>query len=126
MGEAIIKVKESTICQCAVRQAKEFLHLKIVVHSGEAVFHSIQGRAQVSGVDVIQAHRLLKNSVPSHVYILLTEAAYADLSPFLGLPFTEGREQYDGLGAIRTFVYTQANKKPRAGDSMHSQPGGSH
>lgn len=103
-AEAAIAAEESTICRCAVCQNKE-LRLKIVVHSGEAVFHSIRGRAQISGVDVIQAHRLLKNSIPSNEYILLTEAAHEHLGPSLDLEFTEGEETYDGLGATRTFVH---------------------
>jgi hypothetical protein len=103
-AEANIAAEESTVCRCAVCQNKE-LRLKIVVHSGEAVFHSIRGRAQVSGVDVIQAHRLLKNSIPSNEYILLTEAAHERLGPSLDLGFTEGKETYEGLGSVRTFVH---------------------
>ncbi|HET6303892.1 MAG TPA: DUF2652 domain-containing protein [Myxococcota bacterium] len=103
-AEAIIAAEESTVCRCAVCQNEE-LRLKIVVHSGEAVFHSIRGRAQVSGVDVIQAHRLLKNSIPSNEYILLTEAAHEHLGPSLDLGFAEGEETYEGLGSIGTFVH---------------------
>jgi hypothetical protein len=103
-AEASVELKESTVCRCAVCQSKE-LRLKIVAHSGEAVFHSISGRNQVSGVDVIQAHRLLKNSVPSNEYILLTEAAHENLGPSLDLMFTEGEETYEALGSIRTFVH---------------------
>jgi hypothetical protein len=103
-AEATIAVQESTVCRCTVCQAEE-LRLKIVVHAGEAVFHSIRGRAQVSGVDVIQAHRLLKNSIPSNEYILLTQAAHVHLSPSLDLGLTQGEETYEGLGSIRTFVH---------------------
>jgi len=103
-AEAMIAAEESTVCRCAVCQSKE-LRLKIVVHSGEAVFHSIRGRAQISGVDVILAHRLLKNSIPGNEYILLTEAAHEHLSPSLDLELTEGEENYERLGAIQTFVH---------------------
>lgn len=103
-AEAMIAAEESTVCRCAVCQS-DGLRLKIVVHSGEAVFHSIRGRAQVSGVDVILAHRLLKNSIPSHEYILLTEAAHEQLSRSLDVELTRGEETYEGLGAIQTFVH---------------------
>ena len=109
-AEATIAVKESTVCRCAVCQDDD-LRLKIVVHTGEAVFHSISGRAQVSGVDVIQAHRLLKNSIPSNEYILLTEAAHEHLGPSLDLGLTEGKEAYEGLGSIRTFVHFPGNQE---------------
>ena len=103
-AEATIAVEESTICQCAICRNKE-LRLKIVVHSGEAVFHRISDRAQVSGIDVIQAHRLLKNSIPSNEYILLTEAANELIGDLSNLELTEGEETYEGLGSIRTFVH---------------------
>ncbi len=54
---------ELTPCKCAVCVHADQLGLKLVVHSGQAVFRSIAGRPQVSGPDVILAHRLLKNSV---------------------------------------------------------------
>lgn len=103
-AEAIVETEESTLCRCAICKTSE-MRLKVVVHSGEAVFHKIDRFAQVSGVDVIKAHRLLKNSVPSHEYILLTDGAHRDLGPLLDLDFAEGQESYEGLGAIPTFVH---------------------
>jgi class 3 adenylate cyclase len=103
-AEATVAADESALCRCAICRNKE-LRLKVVVHSGEAVFHSIRGRAQVSGVDVIQAHRLLKNSIPSNEYILLTDTAHEHIGEVLNLELTEGEETYEGLGSIRTFVH---------------------
>ncbi len=103
-AEAVVSMDQSTMCGCAVCQSN-LLRIKVVVHSGEAVFHSIRDRAQISGVDVIKAHRLLKNSVPSNEYILLTKAAHEDLNSSLNLKFTEGEERYEGLGTIATFVH---------------------
>ena len=42
------------MCDCAVCKHLDSLKLKIVVHSGVAVFHEIAGRPQVSGVDIDQ------------------------------------------------------------------------
>src|SRR5262249_16479557 len=51
------------------------LDLKIVAHHGRFLRHAVGGRAQVAGVDVILAHRLLKNGVTtSRAYLLLTDA----------------------------------------------------
>ena len=44
---------ESTPCSCAVCRDAGTLKLKLIVHSGRAVFHSIGGRGLVSGADVI-------------------------------------------------------------------------
>ena len=56
---------ESTLCKCAICKNVEDLKLKVIVHSGCAVFNMIAGSPQISGPDVILAHRLLKNSIPS-------------------------------------------------------------
>jgi hypothetical protein len=61
------------------------MRLKVTVHSGEAVFCGIGEPVAVSGVDAIKAHRLLKNSVPSHEYILFTNDAFRDLGRSLDL-----------------------------------------
>src|SRR6185295_13126792 len=92
-------------CNCAVCEHFDELKLKIIAHSGRAVFHSIGGRAQVSGTDVILAHRLLKNSVPDKEYLLLTDAAYREFGGAMGLSFEPGVERYDGFGAVETHVH---------------------
>jgi len=56
-GRAVAE-PESTLCLCAVCQHLHELKLKIIVHSGEALFHTIGDFADVSGVDVIFAHQV--------------------------------------------------------------------
>ena len=70
---------EATPCECAICKNSDQLALKIVVHTGTAVFHQIGGFNKVSGPDVILAHRLLKNSVPEQEYLLLSKAAHATI-----------------------------------------------
>jgi class 3 adenylate cyclase len=102
--EQMVPAAEATPCPCAIcRNAKE-LKLKVIVHVGRAVFHEIAGRPQVSGADVILAHRLLKNSQPNREYLLLTEAAYRQFGREMGVDFEEGAESYEGFGPVRTFV----------------------
>jgi hypothetical protein len=93
---------ETTSCDCAVCANARQLRLKIIAHSGRAVFHNIAGRSLVSGADVILAHRLLKNSVPSQEYLLLTEAAHRDLA--VAVEFDRHTESYEGFGAVPTYV----------------------
>ena len=95
---------ESTPCGCAVCRNITELGLKIIVHTGEAVFHQIAGRPQVSGTDVILAHRLLKNTVPSHEYLLLSEAAWTAMGEHLPGKFERHRETYEGFGAVDLHV----------------------
>ena len=89
-------------CDCGACCHIDALRLKIIVHSGKAVFYRIEQFDELSGGDVILTHRLLKNSVPLQEYILMTESAYADIAFPLQLPVREGSEQYEHLGSIRT------------------------
>jgi len=95
---------EATPCGCAVCRDAGTLKLKLIVHSGTAVFHTIGGRALVSGADVILAHRLLKNSVPGSEYLLMTEPAYRELGRHMEGEFQPGEEHYEGFGVVKTYV----------------------
>ena len=101
----LVAKSESTLCVCAVCSHLHELKLKIIVHSGEALFHSIGDFADVSGVDVILAHRLLKNSVDADEYILMTEPAYRELRFPSKLEVYKSSEEYEGFGSIATFVH---------------------
>lgn len=95
---------ESTPCGCAICRNSDKLGLKIIVHAGEAVFHEVAGRSQVSGPDVILAHRLLKNSVDSNEYLLLTESAFQLMSSDLKGEFEGSEECYEGFDRVRTNI----------------------
>ncbi len=91
---------ESTPCPCAICRNADKLGLKIIVHAGEAVFHEVAGKSQVSGPDVILAHRLLKNSVDSNDYLLVSETAYELMAPNLTGEFQGHEEIYEGFGQV--------------------------
>jgi hypothetical protein len=63
----------SRICNCAACNTAGNLTLKTVAHYGSISFQKIQKRVKLFGSDVIIVHRLLKNDIPDHEYILLTE-----------------------------------------------------
>jgi hypothetical protein len=113
LGELIART-ESTLCKCGVCKHLDSLKLKIVVHTGKAVFHQIAGRPQVSGVDVIAAHRLLKNSVPSDEYLLMSEAAYEDLGRGMEGTFDRGQESYDSLAPVVTYTRLMGDNREQA------------
>lgn len=91
---------EATPCACAICRNSEQLGLKIVVHTGEAVFHEVANRSQVSGADVILAHRLLKNTIESNEYLLLTEEAFELMGEHLAGQFESRAESYEGFGRV--------------------------
>jgi uncharacterized protein DUF2652 len=93
-------------CSCGACRSIEDLDLKIVAHYGRFLRHAVGGRAQVAGVDVILAHRLLKNGVTtSRAYVLLTDAllGWLGLDPS-GLGLVPRVESYEHLGDVRCFV----------------------
>jgi hypothetical protein len=99
------ELRQSTTCSCGACANIERLRLKFVVHSGEALFHRIAGFLELAGPDVILAHRLLKNTVPIRQYLLLTEAALADLQMPDALQHTTGVEHYEDFPAVTTHVF---------------------
>lgn len=113
-----------TTCDCHSCRSMERLRLKLVVHSGEALFHHVFGTVDLAGVDVIIAHRLLKNSVSSDQYILMTEAAVKDVEFPIIVPFKPGIEDVDDIGEIKTQIYQpyQATAKEPTHSSPTRQP----
>jgi hypothetical protein len=87
----------ATTCHCRACASVGSLTLKFVVHRGEYVQQRVGGSDHFVGSDIVLAHRLLKNTVPSHEYILLTEAALAAVAADGSVAH---EEQIEYLGAI--------------------------
>lgn len=103
--EKLQELTSHTSCTCGACSNVLALKLKVVVHSGEALFYKIHHFNELSGTDVILVHRLLKNSEATDEYLMLTEQAYSDIEFPCKLPVMEGSENYEHLGQIRTFIY---------------------
>lgn len=91
------------------------LHLKAIAHYGEMTAFSIRGFHKLYGEVVVEAHRLLKNSIPGRSYLLITdelmtlsEQAIRNSSFQAGLP-NKLCEIYDGL---RNLCFTYVLPKP--------------
>jgi hypothetical protein len=103
--DKIGEMQSSNLCVCKACSNMSSLKLKLVVHSGEAVFYRIGSFEELSGLDVIIAHRLLKNSLGSGEYILMTGQGYRDIEFPVQIEVREGREKYDEIGTLKTFAY---------------------
>jgi len=99
------ELSSATTCTCEACTHIEKLKLKIIVHSGEALFHRVLQFEELAGVDVIIVHRLLKNSVKSNQYLLLTRQAQNDIELPSNISLTQGRETCDGIGEIEVGLY---------------------
>jgi len=96
-------IARDTVCQCGACQMTHNLNLKFVIHSGEIFEYKINRFVKASGIDMIIAHRLLKNQVPGNEYILLSkgaeeQAGVIDNSP--GLTWNKAADQYASIGTV--------------------------
>jgi len=96
--------QERADCDCNACQRILDLKLKAVLHSGEAVFKKIRQFEEMAGEDVILVHQLLKNSIPSNEYILMTQPFHQLVGNLEGLITEIRQEAYDGLGNITVHV----------------------
>jgi hypothetical protein len=87
-------------CSCDACARAPDLTLKIIAHYGRYSRQRIGQTTQVHGVDVILPHRLAKNSVPSHEYILATRDLLERLPEAQQASFVPHTEDADGLGRI--------------------------
>src|SRR2546425_3937820 len=92
-------------CSCDACRNVGNLDLKIVAHHGRFLRQMVGDRSQAAGVNVVLAHRLLKNGVGRRAYILMTEAAlrWAGIDPDLA-GLGAHTERYEHFGDVRYFV----------------------
>lgn len=92
-----------SICRCGACRNTSNLTLKFIAHYGVIKEFSVSGFTKAAGVDMVIAHRLLKNSIDSHEYILLTQNYLNNLSDNQfppGLAWQHSSEEYPAVGSI--------------------------
>ncbi len=102
------RYEKDRICQCGACTSASQLTLKFVSHLGEVVIQNINNNIKLMGKDVTFVHKLMKNDIKSHEYILMSEALYSEelVSP----QQTEqpkiltGETDYDNIGKA-TYYY---------------------
>ncbi|MDF1696273.1 MAG: DUF2652 domain-containing protein [Saprospiraceae bacterium] len=93
-------LEKNRVCPCNACSSAPNLQLKIVAHSGELQFINVQDNRKPFGAQVIEVHRLMKNSVPSDNYVLLSQDLADDIELFLPYKsklyeFQKGQNVYD-------------------------------
>ncbi len=107
-------LKKNRICTCNACATAPELQLKIVAHCGEIQFIKVQGSRKPFGNSVIQAHRLLKNSIDSDNYVVLSEELTSGTNISMDeesnlFRFQEGADEYDGKEL--KYLYSEINSK---------------
>ena len=98
-------LQQVTACVCEACTTVGELRLKQVVHYGEVAVEKIDRFEKLFGLDVIVVHRMLKNTVPSNEYLMMTAPAYAACKGFYDLEPEQRTEEFDGVGAVETVVF---------------------
>lgn len=97
------ELRESEICSGEACRLIEKLQLKLIIHKGKADIFRFDNTIDLAGLDVIIAHRLLKNSLPFKEYILLTRQALEEIRFPRIVCMQNFIECYDDIGEIECF-----------------------
>jgi len=108
-------LEKNRVCPCNACATAPNLQLKIIAHCGELQFITVQDKRKPFGNIVIEAHRLLKNSIASNNYALLSES----LSFVIGISddyksqlfnFSKNQNVYDGKNI--KYLFSEIDKEP--------------
>lgn len=104
-------IARDTVCQCGACQMTHGLNLKFIIHSGQLFEYKINRFVKASGIDMIIAHRLLKNQVPGDEYILMSDKLGKEAgiqAQTVNLTWHEAKDRYASIGVV---PYHYANLK---------------
>lgn len=93
------------ICECDACEAIVDLTIKAVLHHGEVQQRRFHRFNKISGVPVIEAHRLLKNSVPVKEYLLCSASFDAVSGGVKGQTGKALVEHCEGIGDFNVVYY---------------------
>lgn len=86
------------ICRCGACSSANQLTLKIVAHHGTLSQNRVKQHVKLFGADVIATHRLLKNDIAHHEYVLFTRPLADSWAPDAAAPWAlreSGSGNYD-------------------------------
>ena len=96
---------ESNICPCGACRHIDDLDLKIFVHRGRAARFKFRGSVDHFGTDVIILHRMMKNGVGGHRYVMVTDAAADCISLPGDFETFQIEEDIEHIGSLRASVF---------------------
>jgi hypothetical protein len=93
-------LEKNRICPCNACASAPKLQLKIIAHCGEIEFINVQNKRKPFGSQVIEAHRLMKNSIDSDNYVLITNKLADEIELIHNyssklFQFHSAKDQYD-------------------------------
>ena len=99
----LMVIERDMVCQCGACETASKLTLKFIAHFGYLKEIKVAQFVKATGVDMIIAHRLLKNDVNSDEYILMTEpccdaVGHANHDPML--QWSKSSQAYESIGKV--------------------------
>ncbi|MCD1260482.1 DUF2652 domain-containing protein [Paenibacillus athensensis] len=129
-GEKVREYADSNMCGCSACSNVGKLKLKVIVHSGVVLSYQIGAFRELSGVDVILVHKLLKNSVPADEYMLFTEEGRRQVELDPAITLHPGRETVEPLGEVPVLICYPSGEpdggKPSSAAGTNSPYGSSY
>jgi uncharacterized protein YndB with AHSA1/START domain len=103
-------IRNNTTCTCRACANIPNLDLKLFAHYGEYLIQDMRGKPELSGPDVIVAHRMMKNQVKEKTgvkaYSLFTDAAIQKLGlAGMCVEMAAHSETYEHIGEVPMWVY---------------------
>jgi hypothetical protein len=102
-------LRESTHCACGACSSIGSLRLKFIILLGNASSIKIHKFEKLYGLDVIIAHRLLKNNIPYDEYILFINNSVLQPNVIEPVPGLNGPVNYvqdiPKIGKIQAFYF---------------------
>jgi len=100
----LMVIERDTVCQCGACQTASNLTLKFVAHFGHIKEIKVAHFVKATGVDMIIAHRLLKNDIDSDEYIMFTEPccdAVGHQNSDPDLSWSKSSQHYHAIGEVK-------------------------
>ena len=100
------RYESERVCRCGACRTASGLSLKFIAHSGNIGLIDVAGRKKLHGADNILVHKLMKNTVASHEYLLLTRGFTTENFPkntqpeFNWVKTEDGKTVYDNYGEV--------------------------
>ena len=119
------KYRSSGACHCGASNGPVDLSLKIIIHKGSLGFTRVKQYRKPYGLDMIVAHKLLKNPIEEKEYVLVTDAFNDEISSidhhgFNTDNFRMNKTLYENIGEVS---YQHISLKPLLESLDNAGPG---
>lgn len=109
-SQKLEQMHRNTTCTCKACANIPNLDLKLFIHFGEYLIQDMRGKPELSGTDVIIAHRMMKNEVKEKTglkaYALFSEVAVNQLGlQDFTCEMQPHSESYEHIGEVKMYVY---------------------